>query len=188
MKRSRLSCALVVCGLLATPAIASAQDKAAPGPATSTGDGGGNYGPHARWMGISVGFPTGGAPTAGLTYFFSDTFATKFDVGLDIGKSASDAKAVGGFSLEAGFKIYFAKFGNLSPFAQPGVFLARRALPGDFFPAFVFQANGGLGAEYFFNDHLAFSAVTGLGIRIADDFETIKLTTGTSAIFASLYW
>ncbi len=180
---------------LAQPALPPPAPPPTPSvPSSGGGSGGsgssdhGNYGPHQGWLGISLGFPAGGAPTAGFSYFLSDTGALKLDFGLDIGKKASTGKFVGGFSVEAAYRLYVAKAGNLSPFVQPGVFFSKAASDASFGDTLSIAANFGVGAEYFFSDHLSFSGQVGLGLQFRDKFETIGVTTGTSGIFGNLYW
>lgn len=161
-------------------------------------------GPRKEWKGLSFGIPSGGGPTVGGTYFLEDDIALKLDIGLDIGKTVAAPPAGGfdlggaasaasddllvGLSVEAGIRFYLMRTGKLAPFAQPGLFVARPVMPGDFMAPVVLQANAGIGAEYFFNDNVSVAGLTGLGLRFANEFETIKLTTGTSALFLNLYW
>lgn len=145
-------------------------------------------GPHAGYKGFSFGFPAGGGPTLGGNYFLSDRMAVKLDLGLDLGKQAGNNDFLYGFSVEGGLRVYVYKAGHLHPFVQPGVFLAKAARSGDFGDLLAIQANAGIGAEYFFTDHLTAAALTGVGLRFADNFDTIKFTTGTSGIYVNLYW
>jgi hypothetical protein len=172
------------------PVAPAAPPAAAPAAApASTPASDGNYGPHQGWLGISLGLPAGGAPTAGLSYFLSDTGALKLDFGLDFGTKGGTF--LPGFSAELGYRMYIAKAGNLSPFVQPGAFVGRAAGGGDFLPNFTMQFNVGLGAEYFFSDHLSVSGQTGLGVSFrttANTFDTINFATGTSGIYGNLYW
>lgn len=166
------------------PAAPAPATAAAPAPAAASADG--TYGPHQGWLGISLGLPAGGAPTAGISYFLSDSGALKLDVGIDFGTKSSVFRP--GFSLEVGYRAYIAKAGNLSPFVQPSAFFARPGTGGDFLPQFSMAFNVGLGAEYFFSDHLSVSGQTGVGVSFRDEFKTINFTTGTSGIFGNLYW
>lgn len=159
-------------------------------PATPSSSDSGSYGPHQGWIGISLGLPAGGAPTAGITYFVSDTGALKLDLGIDFG-----TKVVGGtsefqpgFSAEIGYRAYIAKAGNLSPFVQPGAFFAKAADGTNFGSSFNMAFNVGLGAEYFFSDHLSVSGQTGVGVSFRNEFKAINFTTGTSGIYGNLYW
>lgn len=152
------------------------------------GDAKADPGPHAGYKGFSFGFPTGGGPTVGGSYFLSDRMAVKLDLGLDLGKQAPSDDFLYGFSVEGGLRVYVHKAGRLSPFVQPGVFLAKAARDGDFGQLMALQVNAGVGAEYFFTDHLTAAALTGVGLRFADEFDTIKFTTGTSGIYVNLYW
>ena len=190
---------LVPASALAQPTLPPPSPPATPTPPSSSGGGSGggsgsaatehgSYGPHQGWVGISLGFPAGGAPTAGFSYFLSDTGALKLDFGLDIGKKAATGKFVGGFSIEAAYRLYIAKAGNLSPFVQPGFFFSKAASDAAFGDTLAIAANFGVGAEYFFSDHLSFSGQVGLGVQFRDKFETIGVTTGTSGIFGNLYW
>ncbi len=168
-----------------TPAVAPSTSSA-PAQTATAASADGNYGPHQGWVGISLGLPAGGAPTAGISYFLSDTGALKLDLGMDFG--TKQATFLPGFSLEVGYRAYIAKAGNLSPFVQPGAFFGRPSGPGEFFPTFTMQFNVGLGAEYFFSDHLSVSGQTGVGVSFRDEFKSINLTTGTSGIYGNLYW
>lgn len=202
---------VAVAAVLAFPASALAQPAlpppppppvaptaAPPPPATTTppaaaasASADGSYGPHQGWLGISLGLPAGGAPTAGISYFLSDTGALKLDFGLDFGTKGAEFRP--GFSVESGYRAYIAKAGNLSPFIQPGAFFGRPAGSGDFLATATIQVNIGLGAEYFFSDHLSVSGQTGVGLsfrssRPGNTFDTINFTTGTSGIYGNLYW
>lgn len=146
----------------------------------------GVYGPRGGSLGISLGLPAGGAPTAGMSYFLSDTAALKLDLGLDIG--TKNKTFIPGFSVEVGYRAYIAKAGNLSPFLQPGVFFAKPADGKAFDETMVIQLNVGIGAEYFFSDHLSVSGQTGLGVGFRDAFKTVGVTTGTSGIYGNFYW
>ncbi|HRG95828.1 MAG TPA: hypothetical protein PLR99_06260 [Polyangiaceae bacterium] len=171
----------------ASSASASASARpAAPAAASAPSADPGTYGPHGGWFGISLGLPAGGAPTAGITYFLSDTSALKLDLGLDVGTKKETF--IPGFSVEVGYRAYIAKAGNLSPFLQPGVFVAKPADGKDFADTFTLQLNVGLGAEYFFSDHLSVSGQTGLGVGFRDKFKTVGVTTGTSGIYGNFYW
>ncbi len=156
----------------------------APPPAAPAADG--NYGPHQGWLGISLGLPAGGAPTAGISYFLSDQGALKLDFGMDFG--TKNSTFLPGFSVEVGYRAYIAKAGNLSPFVQPSAFFGRPSGGGDFLPTFSMAFNVGLGAEYFFSDHLSVSGQTGVGVSFRDEFKSINFTTGTSGIYGNLYW
>lgn len=170
----------------AAPALTASTSVGGGAAATPSSSDSGSYGPHQGWLGISLGLPAGGAPTAGITYFVSDTGALKLDVGLDFGTKQSTFQP--GFSAEVGYRAYIAKAGNLSPFVQPGAFFGRPAGGGDFAQTFTMQFNVGLGAEYFFSDHLSVSGQTGVGVSFREKFNTINFTTGTSGIYGNLYW
>ncbi len=174
----------------AAPAPVTASASVSTAPATPSSSDSGSYGPHQGWLGISLGLPAGGAPTAGITYFVSDTGALKLDVGIDFGTKVTGGQSefLPGFSAEVGYRAYIAKAGNLSPFVQPGAFFGRPAGGGDFASTFTMQFNVGLGAEYFFSDHLSVSGQTGVGVSFRNEFKAINLTTGTSGIYGNLYW
>jgi hypothetical protein len=182
---------------LAWPLTAAAQEvypPAAQAPAAAAAE----PGPHEGWMGINVGvFPSGGLPTIGGAYFLDDMSALRLDLGLDFHKQPGGVDPLGqptdgdfnwGFSIEAGYRKYLLKAGRLYPFVQPGLFLAKAAQPGDFGQAFALQVNGGIGGEFFITDNFSASALTGVGLRFANEFKEIQFATGTTGIYVNFYW
>ncbi|MFO0674894.1 MAG: hypothetical protein U0169_00020 [Polyangiaceae bacterium] len=144
----------------------------------------GSYGPEAGRKGISFGVPSGGGPTIGASYNLSDTASIRLDFGLDV-QFAPAARF--GMSVEAGYRMYIAKLGNLSPFIQPGVFLAKPAADTNF-KNVSFALSGGVGAEYYFAQQFSISGITGLSLLTTASFNSVRIATGTTAVFANFYF
>lgn len=174
---------LLAAALTMAPVAALAEDEA---PAAATEAPAGKPVKAPGTIGLSFAFPAGGGPTAGATYFLDKDNAVRADVGLEFAL----APDVGvNLSVEAGYRMYQANVGKAHMYLQPGVFLKSTAGK-DFFDtkALEIAFTGSVGAEYFFLDRFSGSAQTGLALRFADDFDSIALTTGTSALFANFYF
>jgi hypothetical protein len=130
-------------------------------------------------LGVALGLPAGGQPTAGLTYFLSESGALRFDLGLDV-PFKPDAKF--NASIEVGYRSYFFSHGRLRPFFLPGAFLSVIE------KKVSFALTGGIGAEYFLFPELSVSGVTGAVLRFEHSGDIIGLATGTSALFLNYYW
>ncbi len=144
----------------------------------------GSYGPEAGRKGIAFGVPSGGGPTIGFAYNLSDQASIRLDLGLDIQFAP---KAQFGLSVEAGYRMYLPRIGNLSPFLQPGVFIAKPAADTTF-KAISFALSGGVGAEYFFAQQFSISGITGLSLLTTGSFTAVRIATGTTAVFANFYF
>lgn len=146
-------------------------------------------GPHQGYKGINVGiFPSGGLPTLGGAYFLKDNASIRLDFGLDINKPGSGQDVLWGFSVEAGYRMYLDKFGRFSPFIQPGLFFSKAAQNADFGRLMAIQANFGVGGEFFITNNFSASAQTGVGLRLANEFNEIRFATGTTGLFVNWYW
>jgi hypothetical protein len=167
------------------PPVATAP-AAAPAAATTTDS---EPGPHAGYKGINVGlFPSGGLPTLGGAYFLDDKTSLRLDLGLDVNKPGKGQDLLWGFSVEGGYRMYIDKFGRFSPFLQPGLFFSKAAAAGSFGKNMAIQANFGIGGEFFITNNFSASAQTGVGLRLANEFNEIRFATGTTGIFVNWYW
>lgn len=158
----------------------------APPPAPAAGEVG-QYGPEAGRKGLSFGIPSGGGTTVGFAYLLSNDAALRLDVGLDIPLKQTVGSAGFGFSVDAGYRMYMWRIGNLSPFVQPGLFMAKPAADSSF-NQFALALTGGVGAEYFFWNEFSISGQTGIAFTTTNKFNDIKLNTGTTALLANFYF
>lgn len=145
--------------------------------------------------GLAFSVPSGGGPTFGFAYFTSDSAAIHVDVGLSLSSQAApmggDRANTGGFSVEAGYRMYKPIAGKLTTFFQPSVYLAKQ--PGiDFGDALSAAVTAGFGVEYWVTPQWTFSGSTGVALQAKNNpmgsFKDISLTTGTSALAVSFYW
>lgn len=145
--------------------------------------------------GLAFSVPSGGGPTFGFAYFTSDAAAIHVDVGLSLSSQepamGADRVNTGGFSVEAGYRMYKPIAGKLTTFIQPSVYLAKE--PGvDFGDALSAAVTAGFGIEYWVTPQWTFSGSTGVALQAKHNamgsFKDITLTTGTSALAVSFYW
>lgn len=144
----------------------------------------GEPGPQAGRMGITLGVPSGGGATVGGAYMVSDTGSVRLDVGLDI---PLNPQARFGMSLEGGYRLYITKVAKLSPFVQPGLFVAKPAADTGF-DHLQLAGTVGIGAEYFFANEFSIAGATGLAVITNDNFDQIRIATGTTGVYANFYW
>ena len=143
--------------------------------------------------GLSFALPAGGAPTFGATYFLTSNTALRLDVGINL--QLANAKPTGGadlaFSVEVAYRIYLARVagGRVHPFLQPGVFFNRTG-GGAATGTLAFE--GSFGVELFLLEHFSIAGATGLALAMGNLGGTggasIGVTTGTSALYASIYF
>jgi hypothetical protein len=185
------------------PSYALAQDEGTgettgdvtPPVAAATGDSGATKGAFVKGgMGLQFAFPSGGAPTLGLTYFLNDKAAVNVNFGLLLASIApgggADRANSGGFSLEAQYRMYTRK-GSVATYLAPGIFFSKD--PGiDFGDALGAALTFGLGAEFFLWDQFSLGGVTGVALSLENgadgSFKDIVFSTGTSLLYASFYW
>lgn len=178
-----------------------AQDvPAQPQPPTDAAPKPSEHGPREGARGVSLGLPSGGGPTIGVSYNLTDTSSLRLDLGVDVnavtpqgsaagaGASASDKPLLFGFSVEAGYRMYLWHASSLHAFVQPGIFLSKRAQKGDFDALTTIAAQGSIGAEYFFADQFSVSGATGVALSLSNAFKDVRFNTGTTALYANFYW
>lgn len=157
-----------------------------------------DHGPREGSRGLSLGLPSGGGPTVGVSYGLTDRSSLRLDLGLDInsvtpqggpvGPASTDKPLLLGFSVEAGYRMYLWQAGSLHAFAQPSLFLAKRAQRGDLDDLMTIAAQGSIGAEYFFADAFSVSGATGVALSLSNAFKDVRFNTGTTALYANFYW
>ena len=133
--------------------------------------------------GIGFAFPSGGGGAVTLSRFLAPNRAVRLDFGLDLNKKDPNDMTFG-FSLEAGYRMYCMKSGNVAAFGQPSLFFARASAasaPVSIGPGYS------IGAEYFFNNNLSFGVNAGLNFIFTDSFSSFRLNTGTAAIVGNFY-
>ena len=147
-------------------------------------------GPREGSKGISLGLPSGGGATVGLSYGLSSTASVRLDVGFDLSTNPikSGSSVLHGFSIDAGYRMYAWQSGKLHAFLQPGVFVSKRAEDRSFGELFTLAAVGTVGAEYFFWPELSVSGATGLSVAVSNEFKDVRVRTGTSALYVNFYW
>ena len=176
---------------------APAMDKAATDEAASASKRPtGTHGPREGSVGLSLGLPAGGGPTIGASYNLSDRSSLRMDFGLEIASAGSggatqtrqNSEVLFGFSIDAGYRMYLWNAGSLHAFVQPGLFFSKRAQPGDFGALSTLAAVGTIGAEYFVVDQFSVSGATGLSLALSNEFQDVRFSTGTTALYANFYW
>ncbi|HUJ28322.1 MAG TPA: hypothetical protein VLW85_20005 [Myxococcales bacterium] len=138
--------------------------------------------------GVEFALPGGGAPTVGLTYFLNNDLAARVDFGLDATFSPSGVPA--GFSLGVALRFYQAKHDRVGVFLQPSVGFGRDRTAQAEFLSF----GGALGIEYFFTNNFSVGGTLGVALNLnnigapGSPSVGVELTTGTSGLFASIYF
>lgn len=138
-------------------------------------------------LGLSFGAGTGGNTLEGsashlqLTYGLSDD--ARLAGGLAFGLAADETMSLG---LDVGYRGYLNE-GSARGFYQADLSF----LIGDFDnvgPSLVLGLGGGLGVEYFFNDHVSLSGHTGLMLMFANEFNTVTVNTLQTGADVNVYW
>jgi|GEM_PF-5898023 len=129
------------------------------------------------------------AATIGYAHFVDANTSYRIDAGLNFTKPAGDgADNQFSFSIDFGYRTYVATAGSVKAFTQPGVFLAKSTSAADTADELAIALQYLIGAEYFVNPNFSLGASTGVALSFSQGFEQITLGTGTSALFAALYW
>lgn len=132
-------------------------------------------------IGMSFGLPTGGAPTAGASYFVTSDSAIRVDLGLGM---QTDPESQFDYSLEVAWRKYLPSRGRVAPFAQPGIFVNRLDAAG----SSTFAVTAAVGLEYQFLDRFSVSGSTGLAFISVTKPDSTRIVTGTSGLFGNFYW
>ncbi len=134
--------------------------------------------------GVMAGDSTG---TIGFAQFMDQDNSLRADVGLRWAKpDGGDASF--GFSIDAGYRTYVATAGSVKAFTQPGIFLAKAASAADTADELTLAGTYSVGGEYFISPNFSTGAMAGVALTLANGFKDISFGTGTSALFATLYW
>ena len=149
---------------------------------------------HRGTMGVDFALPGGGAPTVGVTYFLADHLAARVDFGLDAVLAPSGTPVT--FVIAAALRFYQLRRDQVAVFLEPSFSFGRqRFTSGAVTDAAEFIGFGGaVGVEYFFTEHLAAGGRLGLGLTFnnlggpANSSVSVGLSTGTSGLFASIYF
>jgi hypothetical protein len=146
-------------------------------------------------MGVEFALPGNvGAPDVGLTYFFADGLAAHVRFGLDAFLAPSGAPAV--FNIGVELRFYQFRRGPVAAFLAPAFAFGRERIGANDGAEFL-AFSGAVGVEYFFTDHLSAGGQLGAGLRFANlgapggaaaPAVSVRLTTATSGIFASIYF
>jgi len=141
------------------------------------------YGFSAGQKGLNFGIPSGGGPTIGASFVLSPKAALELNLGLGFTFTGNSDYA---FSVELGYRAYLGHVGErLYPFVQPGFFFNRVD------SAENIAVEGLIGVEYFLLEHFTISGATGLAFNIGNiggGDATVRLATGTTALFANFYF
>ena len=148
-------------------------------------------------VGVQFALPGGGAPDLGVTYFLADNLAARLDFGLDAVLAPSGTPAV--FNIGLGLRFYQLHRGPVAAFLAPAFAFGRERINATDGAEFI-TFSGAVGVEYFFSDHLSAGGQLGLGLKFGNlgapagppPFPappvTARLTTSTSALFASIWF
>ena len=145
-------------------------------------------------VGVQFALPTGGAPDVGLTYFLADNLAVRLDFGLDAVLAPSGTPAV--FDIGLGLRLYQLHHGPVALFLAPAFAFGREKINATDGAEFI-TFSGAFGVDYYFTDHLSAGGQLGLGLKFgnlgapggpAAPSVSTRLTTGTSALFASIWF
>ncbi len=185
MRLARLVLAAFALALaLPLAARAQANNNAIPLPAYNPPPNAPDFGFTAGQKGLNFGLPAGGGPTIGFSYLLSRTAALEVNLGLGLQMTAPTAF---NFSIELGYRAYFARIGDrLFPFFQPAFFLNRAGGVEEI------ALEAGIGVEYFLLEHFSVAGATGLAFQIGnlggDGGASVALNTGTTALYANFYF
>lgn len=149
-------------------------------------------------VGVQFALPNGGAPDVGLTYFLADNVAARLDFGLDAVLAPSGSPAV--FNIGLGLRFYQLHRGPVAAFLAPAFTFGRERINNGVDGAEFLGFSGAAGVEYFFTPNLSAGGQLGLGLKFANlgapapafggpaPSVSSRLTTGTSALFASIWF
>lgn len=153
--------------------------------------------PQTSWVkgattrGLQVSAVTAGASTAtiGYAHFVDAATSYRFDAGLNFTKPAGEGSSTQfSLSVDFGYRTYVVQAGSVKAFTQPGIFLSKASTPADFGDELTIAVQYLIGAEYFINPNFSLGASSGVALTFSQGFDQITLGTGTSALFAALYW
>ena len=120
---------------------------------------------------------------AGMSYWLDDNSQVDVALRLSIVTGDNSSNIMG---LSASYKSYMND-GAARGFWKAGLGIANMNFD-DIATSMSMGISGGVGVEYFFNDNLAVSAHTGMGVDFSDEFKTISIGLGTTGISAHIYW
>lgn len=124
-----------------------------------------------------------GKASAGVSYWLDDNSQINVDLAFDMVTGDAGTTVMG---LGAGYKAYMND-GAARGFYAAGLGINNMNFD-DIGGSMSLGLGGGLGVEYFFNDNLAVSAHTGLGVNFANNFEVITLGLYQTGVSAHIYW
>jgi hypothetical protein len=140
--------------------------------------------------GLQVSGVASGASSATIGYVHftqNPNVSYRFDAGINFTKPGEGDNQFS-FSADFGYRTYVAQSGSIKAFTQPGFFLAKASTPADLADELTVAVQYLVGAEYFVNPNFSLGASGGAALTFSDKFKQISLGTGTSALFAALYW
>ncbi len=132
-----------------------------------------------------------GIPTANLLWALGDNWLD-LGVGLRVAKEApeppaTDAATTIGLELDVGYRMMKPTKGRVMPFLKPFIQfgIADFDAAGD---TLILGAGATLGVDVMIVEQFTLGAQIGLGIRTDTAFDTFNLSTGTSALNATIWW
>jgi hypothetical protein len=150
-------------------------------------------------MGLAFALPAGGftpAGTANLTWFNDPNTAYDLILGVNflhgsVPDPAMPANKIDknqfGFTLGFGMKMYKHHSAKIHTFIEPQILIGDSDVS-SFADTISIGVGGFMGAECLFTDWFSVSGKIGVSLDFADKFNTITLSTGTSGLYANLYW
>jgi hypothetical protein len=149
-------------------------------------------------MGLAFALPSGGFTPAGtinLTYFANDKTAYDLILGLHFAHTPDQAGPppvaggdILGFTVGFGYRMYKHHSAKIHTFLEPQVLIADADMTNAFADSLSISVGAGLGAECMFTDWFSVSGQVGAGLAFSQKFKSIDFSTGTSGLYANLYW
>lgn len=140
--------------------------------------------PGVGTLGMSIALPAGGSPTVGASYFLLPQGQLRADLGF---ATRSEPESQTDYSLEFSWRQYIAGArGRVNPFFQPGLFINSIDLGEDNSTTFALTIAAGM--ELFLLERFSVAAAGGFAYVNRQEPDQSGLNTGTSALFANVYW
>lgn len=217
LKKTMLACALVALIPAAAMAQPEGEESTGDGMGEGSSEGGGmadapaasdamastGAGPAVfkkGTKGISFGLPSGGfapAGTVNLTYFASDKIAYDLIVGLGFSHSeevtlpgpppVTTGGDVVSLTVGFGYRMYKNHSAKIHTYLEPAVLISEGDFS-EFADQLDISVGAGLGVECMFTDWFSVRGQIGAGLSFTDKFKSIALSTGTSGLYANMYW
>ncbi len=217
LKKTMLACALVALIPAAAMAQPDGEESTGDGTGDGSGDSGGMTGDAGAAasdamastgsgpeifqkgaMGLSFALPSGGFPPGGtvnLTYFASEKIAYDLILGLSFAHTPEQAGPpvipggdVLGLKVGFGYRMYKKHSAKVHTFLEPQVLIQDADMTNAFADSLSIGVGAGMGAEIMFTDWFSIRGQVGASLDFAQKFKSISFSTGTSGLYASMYW